>query len=44
LTLLTPHPNGKAGGSSALDDLELARRAARDHGMRSEASGPDAFT
>lgn len=35
LTLLSPHPNGKAVGSSATDDVELARRAAAD---------PEAFT
>lgn len=44
LTLVSPHPNGRAAGSSATDDIELARRAAGNLGKRSEASGPDAFT
>jgi len=30
LTLVSPYPNGKAAGSSASDDVELARRAASD--------------
>src|SRR4030067_1583562 len=44
LTLVSPHPNGRAAGTSATDDIELARRAAGNLGERSEASGPDAFT
>jgi len=44
LTLVSPYPNGGAAGSSASDDVELARRAAGDLGKRSEASAPDAFT
>jgi RNA polymerase sigma-70 factor (ECF subfamily) len=33
--LFSPHPDGKAAGSSTVEDVELARRAAHD---------PDAFT
>jgi len=44
LTLVSPHPNGRAAKSSTGDDVELARRAASYLGKRSEASDPDAFT
>jgi len=44
LTLVSPHQNGRAAGSSATDDTELVRRAAGNPGKRSEASCPDAFT
>jgi len=35
LTLVSPHPNGRVGNSSTVDDMDLARRAASD---------PQAFT
>jgi RNA polymerase sigma-70 factor (ECF subfamily) len=35
MALTSPHPNGRTAGGSAAQDVELARRAARD---------PDAFT
>ena len=53
LSLVSPHPNGKAAGGSIADDIELARRAAgelgnrreaSDFGRHSEDSSPDAFT